>query len=54
VKPTLALECELGKQGMALDGLSDHEFEPVEEIWECEHDEGLFLDSPNGFASKKN
>ena len=44
VKPTLALEWKLGRRGMVLDGLSDHDLEPVEEIWkgiDCEHDEGL-------------
>jgi hypothetical protein len=32
VKPMLALEWELGKQVMVLDGPSDHDLEPVEEI----------------------
>jgi hypothetical protein len=34
VKPTLALEWEFGKQLVVLDGLSDHDLEPMEEIWE--------------------
>ena len=41
------LEWELGKRGMVLDGLSDHDFEPVEEIHEgidCEHGEELLPD----------
>jgi hypothetical protein len=32
VKLTLVVEWELGKQGMVLDGMSDHYSEPVEEI----------------------
>jgi hypothetical protein len=46
VKPTLALEWEFGKQVVVLDGLSDHDLEPVEEIWEgidYEHDKGSSL-----------
>ena len=38
------------------DGWSDYDLEPVEEIQEgidCEHDEGLFPDSPIDFASTK-
>jgi hypothetical protein len=57
VKSTLAIEWELGKRGMVQDGLSDHDLEPVEEIWEgidCEHDEELLPDSLVGYASMKN
>jgi hypothetical protein len=56
-KLTLALEWELSKHGMVLDGPSDHDLEPVEEIREgidSKHDEKLLLVSPIGSASMKN
>jgi hypothetical protein len=57
VKLTLALEWEFGKQVVVLDGLSDHDVEPVEEMREgidCEHDEGFLHGSLVGSASMKN